>query len=295
MSEPDNELLSEVARLRDDVTQLRDVTARAETDQNIWKTACRLELRRLHEDLQRSKSQSIRVCSELIKTFDPLLGSQARAVVAICTRMAKSQYFTDGSREALTAAAWLHDIGLIGVDRRVLRKLYNAPHSLSSKEEQLIHQHPIKGQQLASFCDPLIGEIIRAHHERFDGSGYPDQLAGEMIPWPARALAVAVYFVESGLRKHDALNAILEQSGKAFDPQAVRLFFKSTQSDTLPHQVREVMLDEIQPGMCLAKGLYTDSGMLLVPRGTTLTNTVVAKIRNYSVVNAVNQRVLVFI
>lgn len=289
------ELLPEVARLRGEVSQLQERLCRSESEQNIWKSASRTELLRLQEELQRNHSQSVKLCSELIRTFDPLLGSQARAVVAICLRMAKSNYFTESSRAAFITAAWLHDIGLIGVDRRILRKLYNSPGSLTSREQQLIRQHPIKGQQLVSFGDPLIGEIIRSHHERFDGEGYPDRLGGETIPWEARALAVAVYFVESGLRRQDALDAIMKESGKVFDPQAVRLFFKSTQSDTLPHQIREVLLDEIQPGMCLAQGLYSEAGMLLVPKGTTLTSPMVTKIRNFSMINAVNHRLLVFL
>ena len=79
--------------------------------------------------------------------------------------------------------------------------------------------HPIYPQTLATFVDsrPALGETIRAHHERFDGRGYPDGIAGKNIPWTARCLAVAVDFVESGLPKQAALDAILAGSGQAYE------------------------------------------------------------------------------
>ena len=110
----------------------------------------------------------------------------------------------------------------------------------------MIHHHPAYGQTLASFVDRLttVGATIRAHHERFDGKGYPDHLAGETIPWTARCLAVAVAFVETGLPKTHASEFLVQQSGFAFDPDAVRLFFKATQKQALPRQIRELSLGE---------------------------------------------------
>lgn len=258
--------------------------------------AAAVELQRLRDALKTNFDHSVKLCFRLIKAFDPLLGDQARAVVDICSRIAKSKYFTDQEREVFIAAAWLHDIGLIGYDRSLLHKLHSAPATLSAAEQDLLRQHPIRGQELASFADHFrgIGETIRGHHERFDGHGYPDGFAGETIPWPARCLAVAVYFIECGLPKQQALDSILKQSGAGFDPEAVRLFFKMTQADGLPHQIREVMVDELVPGMLLAKGIYSNAGLLLVPEGQALTATTIAKIKNHNMLSSVTERLLVF-
>jgi hypothetical protein len=139
-----------------------------------------------------------------------------------------------------------------------------------------------------------VGETIRCHHERFDGSGYPDGLAGEMIPWTARCLAVAVWFVESGLPKEQAIELVLAESGRALDPEAVRLFLKVTHLLQLPRQVREVLLDELSPGMVLASGLYSPHGLLLVGEGQTLSSNTISKIRNHNQVSPISQRLLVY-
>ena len=92
-----------------------------------------------------------------------------------------------------------------------------------------MEQHPILGQELAAFGSNLekVGEIIRAHHENFDGSGYPDQLAGENIPWLARLLAVAVAYASSPLTDAEAIEKVKAGSGTAFDPEAVRIFLRA--------------------------------------------------------------------
>ena len=114
----------------------------------------------------------------------------------------------------------------------------------------MLRHHPIYSQTLAALVDPRtdVGETIRAHHECFDGGGYPDGLAGQAIPWTARCLAVAVGFVESGQPKQAAIEAILAESGRGYDPEAVRLFLKVTHMINLPRQVTEILLEELQPG-----------------------------------------------
>ena len=160
----------------------------------------------------------------------------------------------------------------------------------------MFRHHPIYSQTLASLVDPSseIGETIRAHHERFDGTGYPDGLQGEQIPWSARCLAVAVGFVESGLSKSAAADTVMAQSGQAYDPEAVRLFLEVTYLINLPRQVNEIHLGELEPGMMLATGIYSPHGLLLVGEGQTLGPGIIAKIRHDNQVTPINQRLLVY-
>src|SRR6185295_12866054 len=102
-------------------------------------------------------------------------------------------------RQVLEISAWLHDIGLVGVPRRLIRLWQKTPEALNPAELKLIHQHPALGEELAEFIHELseVRRVIRAHHERFDGRGFPDGLRGESIPWLARVLAVAIACAES--------------------------------------------------------------------------------------------------
>jgi len=167
---------------------------------------------------------------------------------------------------------------------------------LSKDEMAMLKNHPSYGQTLASFVDELrtVGETIRAHHEQFDGRGYPDGLAGEAIPWTARCLALAVFYVESTIGKQKTVDAIVKESGTRFDPDAVRLFFKVTQIAELPQTIQEIMVDELTPGMRLVKGIYSPSGLLLVAEGQDLNPATIAKIKNHNMLTSVTQRLLVY-
>ena len=239
---------------------------------------------------------SLDLCCRILTTYDPLLGGQTKAVVEIAHKLAQTEHFKDEERHVLRTAAWLGDLGLIGVPRDLLRTFRTNPNQLGEHERTLIRNHPIYSQTLASYVDARasVGETIRAHHERFDGEGYPDGLSGYAIPWTARCLAVAVTFVESGLPKEQAIELVLTQSGLALDPEAVRLFLKVTHLLELPRQVREVLLDELQPGMVLAGGIYSPHGLLLISEGVMLTPPTIAKIRNHNLIAPINQRLLVF-
>jgi putative two-component system response regulator len=126
--------------------------------------------------------------------------------------------------EALRIGAQLHDIGKIGIGSGILRK----SGSLDADEVQEVHLHPDIGVQILA---PLLGpgqamDVVRHHHERWDGSGYPDGLAGEAIPLVARIVAVADTFdamttkrpYRGALSAEQALREIEAEAGRQFDP-----------------------------------------------------------------------------
>jgi hypothetical protein len=103
-----------------------------------------------------------------------------------------------------------------------------------------------------------------------------------------------VGFVESGLPKQAGIDRLLSLSGKAYDPEAVRLFLKVSELVTLPRQVREVLLDELEPGMILANGIYSPHGLLLIGEGQSLGPATITKIRNHNQIAPISQRLLVY-
>jgi response regulator RpfG family c-di-GMP phosphodiesterase len=256
----------------------------------------KIQLDGANKELSNSYEHSLDLCFRILATFDPLLSGQAKALVEIARKMAETEHFTDRERHVLRSSAWLCDLGLIGVPRELLRTFRANPDRLSERDLNILHSHPIYSQTLASNvdADPAVGETIRAHHERWDGQGFPDGLKAQMIPWTARCLSVAVWFLECGLPRDQAIESVVSESGKALDPEAVRLFLKVTHLLQLPRQVREVLLEELQPGMVLANGLYSPHGLLLVSEGQSLNPTIITKIRNHNLIDPISQRLLVY-
>ena len=247
----------------------------------------------LNENLQRS----VELCLRTMQTFYPTLGSQARRVFELCRAMAEGLNLPPDQRQTLEIAAWLHDIGLMGVPRQLIKRWEQSPGSLSQAEMVVLQQHPILGQELASFAEHLceVGPVIRGHHERFDGQGYPDQLREEQIPWLARLLAVAVAYAESHQDAESTIERIKFGKGTYFDPEAVKAFLRCLPRATVPRKQREIPLAELRPGMVLANGVYTSNGMLLIPDGQRLTSTFIDKLNNHHRVTPISQSLLVYI
>jgi len=253
------------------------------------------ELAEVNQALEQNLSRSVELCLKTMQTFYPTLGAQAKLVHELCCAMADGLDLPPNQRKILEISAWLHDVGLVGVPRRLIRIWENSPATLKPAELALIQQHPVMGQELAGFVHNLseVGYVIRAHHERFDGTGYPDGLAGETIPWLARLLAVAVAFAENDEPGRDGLALITRGSGQAFDPEAVRVFTRYRRPTTVRNQ-REILMSELRSGMVLAKGVYTASGMLLIPEGQVLNDPYIDKLRNHNRVNPIKHSLVVY-
>jgi response regulator RpfG family c-di-GMP phosphodiesterase len=285
-------LSAETRRLNDELRAANTSLEQKVHDLELQKRELDIANKRLSE----SYDHSLELCTRVMSTYDELLGGQTKEIVEIAQCLSKSPHFSDDERAILISAARLCDLGLIGVSRELLRAFRQHPERLTERERQTLHSHPIYSQTLAAYVDPRpgVGEVIRAHHERYDGDGYPDGLKGAGIPWVGRCLAVAVYYVESGLARDQGIEHVLAESGKGLDPEAVRLFLQVTNLMNLPKQVREVMLEELQPGMILASGLHSPHGMLLISEGQPLSQAMILKIKNHNIIAPISQRLLVY-
>jgi len=243
--------------------------------------------------MEETQERTIRLCHALLSAFDPLIGKQTEITVDLARKMVAGGTFSPCEATWFLQSAWLYHLGVIHLEREVLHR--RSEGKMTDEDRELFRLVPSWSASLAreALDSEEVFNIVLAHRERFDGRGYPNKLAGEAIPWVARCLAVAVHFSESHLEKEDLLEEIEGQSGKAFDPEAVRLFFKTTQDD-LPPQIREVLVSELEPGMMLAKEIVTRNGLLLLPEGAILDASSVAKINNYHLLNEITQRLLIF-
>lgn len=232
----------------------------------------------------------------ILSLYHPWLGEESKATTQLCERMIQTASFTPEEAIILLASARLHSIGLIKAPQDLFNKFRHDPDSLTAGERDLIHSHPQVAQELLNFIPQLtaVGQTIAAHRERWDGKGYPEGLRMESIPRLARILAVAVYYMERGKSGKDALPSIEAQSGKALDPEAVRLFIKATALSPLPQHVAEVLLSELAPGMVMARGIHSPEGLLLIPDGTVLNEKVLQKIYDHNRSDPILERLLVY-
>ena len=244
----------------------------------------------------RSAAESVSTVAMDLQTFYPVLGTQARRVAEVCKSIATVLTLSAADRHVLESSALLHDIGLVGVQRSLIRKWHDGHEPLSTAEKALIQQHPILGQELAAFSSGLdkVGEVIRAHHEHYDGSGYPDQLVGENIPWLARLLAVVVAYASSPLTSPEAVEQIKTGIGTKFDPEAVRVFLHALNIAPVARQKREVKLGELRPGMILACCIYNANGLMVVSEGQQLNATYIEKLLNHNRFQPLAQSLLVY-
>jgi response regulator RpfG family c-di-GMP phosphodiesterase len=250
----------------------------------------------LNQALAENLQHSVQLGLHVLQTFHPALGNKARRVHELCATLADTLHLPHEQRQVLEFSAWLHDIGLVGIHRSLIRRWEQEPESLKEDEKAVIRSHPILGQDLVKFVHHLekVGGIIRAHHERFDGKGFPDQLKGEEIPWLARLLAVAVGFAEAQLDDASATEAVRQGSGSAYDPEAVRALMRALPKAVLSRKEREVLFSELTPGMVLSKSIYTPNGLLLVPHDQPLNEGNIDKILNHNQVTPIIQSLLVY-
>ena len=250
----------------------------------------------LNTALETNLRRSIELCVQTMQTYYPSLGNQASRVAELARAMGQVAKLSPEDQRILETAALLHDIGLVGVPRSIIRRWQENPDRLAAAERVLVEQHPILGQELAAFVSNLdqVGKIIRAHHERVDGLGYPDRLIGENIPWLARLLAVPVAFAASNADEEFALEQIKDGRDTAFDREALKIFLHAHAIAIVPRRERQIILGELRPGMILARGIYSPTGLLLVPEGRLLNATYIEKVLNYNRIQPLVQTLTVY-
>ncbi|MFL5758377.1 MAG: HD-GYP domain-containing protein [Thermomicrobiales bacterium] len=162
---------------------------------------------------------------------DPCLRGHAQRVCGLAVAIAAHLGIRDTSLETIKVAALLHDVGKIAVPDDVLQK----PAALTDEEFAVVQEHPGRGYEILSATPALQGAAagVRSHHERLDGSGYPDGLEGDEIPLEARIVAVAdvwdaltsrrVY--RDSMSNAEARRIMKRESGCRLDRSCVRALF----------------------------------------------------------------------
>ncbi|MGQ0614148.1 MAG: HD domain-containing phosphohydrolase [Planctomycetaceae bacterium] len=192
--------------------------------------ALAVENDRLREGQRRSCIGIVATLIEAVEAKDRFNRGHSRRVADLAVRFAHELGLPVREVEILETAAKLHDIGKIGVPEEILNK----PGRLDDQEFDIIKSHPVIGEQILQPLEFLaeIRPVVRHHHERWDGRGYPDGLRTTDIPRSAAMLAIVDAFdamtstrpYRAGLPREKAHTILLEGAGTQWDPELVRVF-----------------------------------------------------------------------
>tara|TARA_R110001583_G_scaffold149274_1_gene301229 strand:+ start:17246 stop:18562 length:1317 start_codon:yes stop_codon:yes gene_type:complete len=240
-----------------------------------------------HRELHQSYTSTVRVFCELIESRSPILKGHGRRVADIARNIARKLGVSDAEQQTLVLASMLHDMGKIGLPDELLAKPYSTLHA---EERSVVMTHPTRAESLLMGISPLreAASVVRAHHEHFDGTGYPDGSAGLAIPRLARILAVANAFdslqlgtmVGRTLSPRDALDFIVANRGKRYDPSVVDAFVSvgvllQAERANTEQRLRPAML---KPGMALARDLIHAEGYLLLSKGFVVDDAIIEQL-----------------
>jgi putative nucleotidyltransferase with HDIG domain len=188
---------------------------------------------RLYNELRETFYQTAEALADAIEKRDPYTGNHTRRVMHYSIAISRFMDLTETEMENLRLAAILHDIGKIGVEDSVLRK----DSELNNEEYQKIIRHPEIGVDILGHIKSLEGVIpgMKSHHERIDGTGYPDKIKDGDIPLIAKIIAVADTFdamttdrpYRSALTDRQAMEELKRFVGTQFDLDVVNAFIKS--------------------------------------------------------------------
>ncbi|HNS93524.1 HD domain-containing phosphohydrolase [Thauera sp.] len=249
-----------------------------------------VELRKANEHIKASFITSIKVFANLIELREGAIGGHSRRVAELARKLAKRAGMDAAAVQDVFLAGLLHDIGKIGLPDTLLSR---AVAEMSGPELLRYRKHPQAGEHALMALSELAqaARLVRSHHERFDGKGYPDGLAGEQIPLGARIVAVAndydgLQIGTLAARKRTAREALelLEAGrGRSYDPGVLDLFLEVV-AESERNDLKEVGLSvaRLMPGMILSRDLVTRQGYLLLATDFVLTAGIIRQIQEYA-------------
>jgi HD-GYP domain-containing protein (c-di-GMP phosphodiesterase class II) len=220
---------------------------------------------RLYDRLKDTLYGLIRCLTATLDAKDPYTCGHSERVARIATRLGQQMRLPGQVLSDIHLAGLLHDVGKIGIQDRVLQK----PGKLTPAEYAHIQEHTVIGDRIVATVRPLnhLRPGVRSHHERYDGKGYPDGLAGQQIPLIARVLAVAdacdAMMADRTYRRafppHQIDAAMAQGAGKQWDPEIIKHFMACR------HELYSICQRGLGESVFVAVQHTMDAGSVRVP------------------------------
>ncbi|GBD07362.1 Cyclic di-GMP phosphodiesterase response regulator RpfG [bacterium HR21] len=277
-------------------------------------------LQELSTRLAESFAQTIELLGALVAAVERFYeGSHCRFVSQKAAEVARRLGCSELEVFEIQVAGLLHDIGKIGYPESVLQKF---PTEMTAEERRLYERHPELGWHILRKHSALHGvaELVLQHHERLDGSGFPQRLRGRQIRLGAAIIAVVDVFHNAvSKRRRDrrvvqespptppevayrqylsAVHHLEAKAGALYHPEVVRTFVELMEEERRQlgqKLLQAVPVNQLRPGMVVAENYYTSYGLLVVAQGEQVTPEMVPVLVRFAEVGEVPRKVLVWV
>jgi|GEM_PF-1750081 len=266
----------------------------------------RMKLEAVNLELQSNLFETIKALFSYLEKKNQWIGRHSKMTAALSSQLAQALDLPQKTVEAIEIAALLHDIGKIGIPDKIISK---SSHLLTRQQIELAAKHVNIGRELLEpvFALENIGTMILHHHENYDGTGMPDKLAGEAIPLGSRIIAVTDTFVNLTEKIHTkvkisqekAFKELESKGGTLLDPYLVEKFIESVQSSK--NRPQTVMLEtllsieELQPGMLLARDIFSTRGTNVLRKGQVLAQQHIDYLKEYDRLEKIFSEIFVYL
>lgn len=272
-----------------ELTQQQERIIKSRTEE-LQQTADQLDM--AYEELKESYFQCIPLLASLVDLNEKNKKGHAKRVAAITDLISAQMKLSTADQRLFHISALVHDIGKIGIDQDIQRKSIN---KMSRGELIIYKQHTLLGESALMAFDPIqqAAHIVRSHHERYDGQGFPNKLTGELIPLGARIIAVANdydnlllpnNFTGSAMPDQQAYQIIIKESGKRYDPEVVTAFdyvYDKILAIHAKNMQITLPVNQLKPGMVLCNDLINHHGIVMLAAGRTLTESLIEKLSQF--------------
>jgi len=242
------------------------------------------ELESANASLQRGLLDTVRILLNFLERRVPERASRSREIARLSGRLAERAGLPAEVVRRVQVAGLVHDIGLLGLPDPILRQ---DPENFTMAARLQFEQHPVLGQSMLSSVEQLveIGKWIRHHHERWDGHGYPDRLAGVAIPAESRIIALADgYFSAVGREGGSASRwRSAQRAAGAYDPDLLELLgmeIERPEQTVGEMPTVNVPVDQLKPGMRLAGPIFSANGTPMLNRGELLSEELIGRLQS---------------
>ena len=242
--------------------------------------------------IKKTLSGSIATMAQLadLAEADKNYRGHGRRVADLAVATALAIGLSEGEVERIRMASLLHDLGKSTLPEHIRSRPYAA---MTPAEKKMFHEHPAIGAGLLLGFDDMtdVAAMIASHHERIDGKGYPGHLKGDKIPIGARIISIVADYDDlrfgriepSALDVSNAVAHLQSHAGTHYDRKILEAFELMLNADMqLQHTVKVVPMTGLQPGMILAKDVLSPSGLMILCRGTILTEPMLTRLANFS-------------